>query len=55
MAYFTSQRYASAVYADVMCPSVRPSAVCHKPILYRNNWRDPAGFWHGCFLTSTLC
>jgi len=25
MAYFTSQRYASAVYADVMCPSVRPS------------------------------
>jgi len=28
MAYFTSQRYASAVYADVMCPSVRPSVCC---------------------------
>jgi len=32
---FTARRYASAVYAVVVCPSVRPS-VSHKPALYQN-------------------
>ena len=31
-----SQRSASAVYAIVLCPSVRPS-VRHKPVIYRND------------------
>jgi len=44
---FTSQRYACAVFAVVMCPPVRLS-VC--PVLYRNNWTNRAGFWHGSFL-----
>ena len=40
---FTARRYASAVLAVVVCPSVRLSvclsvrlSVCHKPVLYRN-------------------
>ena len=32
---FTARRYASAVLAVVVCPSVCLS-VCHKPVLYRN-------------------
>jgi len=42
-----------AVYAVVVCPSVRLSvrlSVCHKPVLYRNDWTNRAGFWHGGFL-----
>jgi len=31
---FTARRYATAVYAVVVCPSVRPS-VCHKTELYQ--------------------
>jgi len=37
---FVTRRYASAVYAVVVCPSVRPSGclyVCHKPALYQNS------------------
>ena len=37
--FFTARRYASAVYAVVVCP-----AVCHKPGLYRNDWIYIAGF-----------
>ena len=36
---FTARRYASAVYAVVVCLSVRPSvclSVCHKPALYQS-------------------
>jgi len=32
---FTARRYVSAVYAVIMCLSVRLS-VCHKPALYKN-------------------
>jgi len=32
---FTARRYASAVYAVVICSSVCLS-VCHKPTLYQN-------------------
>jgi len=32
---FTTRRYASAIYAVVVCPSVRGS-VCHTPVLYLN-------------------
>jgi len=32
---FTARRYASAVYAVIEYPSVRPS-VCHTPVLYQN-------------------
>ena len=35
LAIFTSGRSHSAVYAVVVCPSVRPS-VCLRPILYQN-------------------
>ena len=34
---FTARRYASAVYAVIVCPSVRPSvclSVCHKSVFY---------------------
>jgi len=48
---FTARRYASAVFAVVMCPPVRQS-VRHKPVLYRNDWTNRAGFWHVCFLPS---
>ena len=47
---FTVQHYASTAYAmvsvSVQCPSV-----CHKPVLYQNNWTNRAGFWHGGFLS----
>jgi len=46
---FTARRYASAAFAVILCPSVRPS-VCHKPVLYRNDRTNRAGFWHGGFL-----
>jgi len=37
---FAARRYASAVYAVVVCrPSVR-----HNPVFYRNNWTNRAGF-----------
>jgi len=35
--FFTTRRYASAVYAVVVCPSVCLS-VCRKPVLYQNGW-----------------
>jgi len=38
--FFTARRYASVVYAVVVCP-----AVCHKPGLYRNDWIYIAGFF----------
>ena len=46
-AVFTARRYATAVFAVVMsvCLSVR-----HKVALYRNDWTNRAGFWHGGFL-----
>ena len=51
---FTTWRYASAVFAVIVCPSVclsaRPS-VRHKPVLYQNDWTNRAGFWYGGFLT----
>ena len=46
------QRYASAVYAMALCPSVRPPVclyVHHKSVLYRNDQTDRAGFWHGSY------
>jgi len=36
---FTARRYASAVYAVIVCLSVCPSVSlsdCHMPVLYRN-------------------
>jgi len=44
-AAFTARRYASAVYALVVCLSVR-----HKPVLYRSDWTNRAGIWHEGFL-----
>ena len=44
---FTTRRYVSAVFAVVIC-------VCHKPVLYRNDWTDQAGFWHEGFLPSII-
>ena len=38
-AVFTARRYTSAVHAVVVCPSVR-----HKPVLYRKEWKNRAGF-----------
>ena len=38
-----------AWYMLSSCLCVGPS-VCHKPVLYRNDWTDRAGFWHGCFI-----
>ena len=40
-AAFTARRYASAVYALVVCLSVR-----HKRVLYRSDWTNRAGIWH---------
>jgi len=51
--HFTARRYASAVYAVVVCLSVWlsvRSSVRHKPVLYRNDWTNRAGFWYGGFL-----
>jgi len=43
---FTARRYASMVYAVVVCPSVCPSqaGIVSKQLAER------AGFWHGSFL-----
>ena len=47
---FAMQCYASVVYASsCVCLSIHPS-VCHKPVFYRNDWTNRAGFWHGGFL-----
>jgi len=46
---FTARRYASAVFAVVVCQSVRPS-IRHKSVLYGNDWTNRAGFWQGGFL-----
>jgi len=36
---YTVRRYASTVYAAVVCPSVRPSnCLSHKPALYEKKW-----------------
>ena len=48
--FITARRYASAVFAVIVCPSVCPS-VRHEPVLYQKNWTNRAGFWHGGFLT----
>jgi len=42
---FAVRRCAGAVFAVVVCPSV-----CHKPVLYRNDWTNRAGLWHRGFL-----
>ena len=42
---FTARRYASAVFAVIVCLSVR-----HKPVLYRSVWTNRAGIWYGGFL-----
>ena len=47
---FTARRYASAVFAVVMCPSVPPLSLRRKPVFYRNDWTNRGGFWHGGFL-----
>jgi len=47
---FTARRYASAVFAVVMCPSIPPLSVRRKPVFYRNDWTNRGGFWHGGFL-----
>jgi len=39
-----SDRPSDGVRTSV-CPSVR-----HKPVVYRNDWTNRAGFWHGGFL-----
>jgi len=39
---FTTRCYARVVYAIVICP-IHPS-VHHKPVLYRNDWTNRAGF-----------
>ena len=31
----------------------RRLSVCHKPVLYRKDWTNRAGFWHGGFLPRT--
>jgi len=36
-----------------LCPPVCPF-VCLKPVLYRNEWTDRAGFWRGSFLRPIL-
>jgi len=43
---FSARRYASAVYAVVVCPYVH-----HKPVLYRKDWTNRASFPHACFLS----
>ena len=40
---FTARRYASVVYAVVVCPSVHPS-VSHNTVVCRNNWTNQAVF-----------
>ena len=43
--FFTARRYASAVFAVVVCLLVCLSvtmSVRHKPVLYRNYWMNPA-------------
>ena len=47
---FTARPRASAVYVVIMCPSVR-LCVRHKPVLYRNDWTNRAGFWDRGFLS----
>ena len=42
----TARRCASAVCALCVRPSVR-----HKPVLYRNDWTNRAGFWQEGFLS----
>ena len=46
--------YSIAGFAVVVCPSVQSVrlSVCYKPVLYRNGWRNRAGYWHGGFLPS---
>ena len=44
---FIARRYMLARYTLSLC--VRLS-VCHKPVLYRNDWTNRAGFRHGGFL-----
>ena len=44
-------RYASR---RICCRVSLSPFVCHKPMLYRNDWTNRAGFWHGGFLPSTL-
>jgi len=49
---FTARRYATAVFAVVVCWTVcLPTR--HKPVLYRNDWTNRAGFWRGGFLPSS--
>ena len=50
---FTARRYASAIFVVVVCPWVR-LYVRHKLVLYRNNWTNRAGFWHGDFSPNIL-
>jgi len=38
-----------ARYIYICCRRV---SVCHKPVLYRNDWTNRASFWHGGFLPS---
>ena len=40
----------AVLHAISLCPPVRPS-VRHKPVLYRNDWTDQGGFWHGGFVS----
>jgi len=51
--FFTARRDASAVFAVVMCLSVRPS-VRHKPVFDRNDWTNRIGFRHGGFFPLVL-
>ena len=41
--FIIARRYASAVFAVVVCPSVHPS-VRHKPVLCRNDWTNRVAF-----------
>ena len=47
--FFTAWRYASAVVAVAVCPSVR-----RKSVLHRNDWTNRAGFCHGDILPPVL-
>ena len=59
-AFFTGRRYASAVFAVVLCPSLRPS-VClsfiRRTVSKRLDATSRAGFWRGSFfhLSYTVC
>ena len=46
---FTAWCYASMVYTVIMCLSVCLS-IRHKLVMYRNDWTNRFGFWHGGFL-----